>query len=256
MNFVLMPIAHGVEIKPIQEDYASGLIDKIRSKLTDLERPYLISMPYNYSHKTNSRQMQMYNAVDAGLKNKELRRLKNIIGSDVTWSFIVAKGGKHCFYKMFLDDVSNMIEEGLLKYPKAKIAMLGHSQGSQLLYSTIFDIKHNVDLFISMGSPISMNSGAWDNWGKRPINLGAWINFYHDIDFISSQLQYYHPSKEVADFVVDYRVPTGLNPLHYLPEKLFKIRLLAGFMAHVSYWKSKYVANVITEKIRELIHLP
>lgn len=252
-QYVLLPTAHGVEFKQIQQDYAKPLIDRIKSYLTDEEKNYLIPAPYNYTIKTDPRQVQMFEAVDKGLGNEELRRLKHTVGGDVTWSFIIAKDGKECFYTDFVKDLSLVINGYRKQYPKIKVLCIGHSQGTQLFYSFFFDYPNIIDGFISMGSPISMNSGAYPDWGKVPNNLGKWINLYHWMDFVSSRLQGCHPSKAIADFVVDYQVPRGWNPLYYLP---FRMLIGAGLLSHISYWKSNFVAKIISDEVKRLIHLP
>lgn len=257
MKYVLLSVAHGVEFKKIHRDYASPLIDRINSCLTKSERDHLILLPYNYTVKTNDRQMQVFGATDKGLGNEDLRRLKHTVGSDVTWSFIIAKDGKECFYTDFVSDLKAMIDACRQKYPSCKVMCVGHSQGTQLFYSFFFDYAQTVDSFVSMGSPISMNSGAYTNWGKVPSVIGSWINFYHWMDFISSRLQGCHPSKAIADFVVDYEVPSAWWKILYkLPATLCKAMLVAGLMAHVSYWKSDFVARKIADEIKRLMYLP
>lgn len=254
MKYCLLPIAHGVEVNKIPQNYAQPLIDGINNLLTDEERGFLIPLPYDYTDKTNDRQMQMFNAVEQGLDNAELRRLKHTVGSDVTWSFIIAKAGGECFYTDFVQNVSAYIDQALAKYPDAKICCVGHSQGTQLLYSFLFDYPRQVDAFISMGSPISMNSGAYPDFGKIPPNLKSWWNFYNDMDFVSSRLQDVHPSEAIASFVNDFKVPLGWNPIFHLPEFLSKFQLLAALEAHCIYWKSDFVYKKIAGKIKELIH--
>lgn len=256
MNYVLLPIAHGVEVSKIPEDYARPLLERVTKLLTDDEKSYLIPLPYNYTIRTNECQNKIYQAVEQGLGNQELRRLKHTVGSDVTWSFIVAKNEAPCFYTDFVKDMTIFIDEAKSKYPDAKKLCVGHSQGTQLFYSFFFDYKEAVDGFISMGSPISMNSGAYPDFGKVPANLKSWINLYNDMDFVSSRLQGFHPSKAISDFVIDYEVPLGWNPIFHLPKSMFKIQLVAGLLAHVMYWKSDFVAKIIAKKIQELMHTP
>lgn len=254
MNYVLMPIAHGVELKNINSDYATPLIDGIRKNLTEQEKNYLIPLPYNYTASTNARQILMFMATDYGLGNQELRKLKHTIGSDVTWSFILAKDGKECFYTDFVQGIKNLLNKGVTDYNAARIMCVGHSQGTQLFYSYFFDSDFEIDCFASLGSPISMNSGAWPDFGRVPKNLKCWLNFYNDMDFVSSKLQGAHLSKEIADFVVDYKVPLGWNPIYHIP--FMKMQLLAGLLAHIMYWKSDYVAKILAEKVKELIYQP
>src|SRR3990167_10402407 len=253
-----MPIAHGVEFKIIDENYATPLLENISKYLTKEEKGYFIPLPYNYTTRTNSRQLQAFQATDAKLGNEILRKLKHTVGSDVTWSFILAKNGGECFYTNFVRDVTNCIQEALFKYPNAKIVCLGHSQGTQLFYSFLFDYPSMVDLFITMGSPISMNSGAFPDWGKIPTSLNALINFWHDKDFISSRLQGCHPSPAIANFVQDYKTPNGWNPLFHLPNVIpiwgrGLTWVAAGLLAHVCYWKSDFVARTIAGRIKNLI---
>lgn len=230
-------------------------MDLIISHLNEEERAYFIPLPYNYTVSTNERQNRMFEAVDKGLGNEELRRLKNTIGSDITWSFITAKAGGKCFYTDFVEGIGNFIEEARIKYPNAKICAIGHSQGTQLFYSFFFDFLDDVDCFISMGSPISMNSGAYPSWGKVPITVKKWINFYHWMDFVSSKLQGCHPSPDIANFVTDYEVPSAWWKLLYkLPAPFCKAMIGAGVLAHVSYWSSDFVAKKIADEIKALIN--
>ena len=258
-NYVLLAIAHGVEFSKIQNDYAQPLIDRIKSYLTDEEKNYLIPAPYNYTVKTNLRQVAMFEATDKGLGNEELRRLKHTIGSDVTWSFIVAKDGKECFYTDFVKDLSLMIENYRKQYPRLKVICKGHSQGTQLFYSFFFDYPGFIDCFISMGSPISMNSGAYPEGGKLAENLGRWINFYQWMDFISSKMQGCPEpfSQEIANFVIDYQIPMEWWKILYrLPHSLCKAMLGVGLMGHISYWRNDFVAKIISDEVKRLIHLP
>lgn len=255
MNYVILPIAHGVEFTQIKQSYAAPLVQNILKYLTEEEKEYFLPLPYNYTLRTDPRQVQMFKAVEAGLGNQELRRLKHTVGSDVTWSFIVALDGGMCFYRNFFMDVSTRLDDLRRAHPNAKVVCVGHSQGTQNFYSFFFEYASKIDCFISMGSPISMNSGAYEDWGKVPKNLGSWINLYNDMDFVSSTLQDRHPSKAIADFVTDVKVPLGWNPLYFLPNAWFpKIRLVAGLMAHVMYWKSDFVAKVIAKTITDLMH--
>jgi hypothetical protein len=255
MNYILFPILHGVEVRPVKSDYAGPLIEGVCKYLTEEERGYFIPLPYNYSVKTDPRQLQMFNAVEEGLGNRELRRLKNVVGSDVTWSFILAKNGGSCFYTQVVEDLKNILTEAINKYPLSKIVCCGHSQGTQLLYSFFFDASINIEGFISMGSPISMNSGAYPDWGKKP-PLNWWMNFYNDMDFISSKMERVHPSKAIADLVKDFKVPLGWNPLYHLPQSIFKIQAVAGLLAHIMYWESDFVHQKIAGKISSLISQP
>lgn len=258
MNYVLWPIAHGVEVDVVGKDFAEPLILNVLSKLSPEEKGYLVPIPYNYTIRTNKRQEEMFRAVEEGLGNQELRRLKHALGSDVTWSFILAKNNGLCFFRDFCVDVSNIIGSNLSSHKGAKVICTGHSQGSQNFFSFFFEYPYKIDCFMSLGSPISMNSGAYDDWGEIPSNLGSWLNFYHDLDFVSSQLEGVHPSKEIAEFVKDYKVPTNLmNPMFWFPHlSVFGLdmRIISGFKAHCSYWTSDLVAEKHAEQIRLLMN--
>lgn len=261
MRPVLLPIVHGVAFKDNDKDYAGKFIKLIRSKLTDQERDYLIPIQFNYSNVTNQRQVEMFNAVDKGLDNEKLRLWKNIIGSDVTWSLIQAKGDAPSFFKSFNYDLATAIANAKITYPGAAVVCIGHSQGSQLLYSFFFEYFGQIDGFVSMGSPIAMNSGAWyPSWGRVPENLRFWDNYYHSTDFISSRLKT-HPSESIRSFVNDFEVPKGWNLLYRLPDGLnlfgkWKVgwtKLVAGFMAHVGYWENDFVATMVAKRVKHLI---
>lgn len=254
MNYVLVPIAHGVELSVIGENYALPLIEGVRNRLTDEEKNYFVPIPYNYTVRTNARQSMMFAAVEDGLGNAEARRLKHTVGSDVTWSFIVAKNGGPCFFKDFTTDIAALVERSMQKYPGAKTLFVGHSQGTQNFYSFFFEWPGIADHFISMGSPISMNSGAYEDWGKVPPRLRQWTNLYNDLDFVSSRLEQVHPSKEIASLVKDVKIPLGWNPLFWLPTSKFpRLRLAAGFMAHVEYWKRPEVHDLIANAAKALM---
>ena len=262
MNYVLLPVAHGVEVSKISNDYASPLIERVKTYLTDEEKGYLVPAPYNYTVRTNDRQMQMFNAVSKGLGNEELRRLKHTVGSDVTWSMTVAKNGGKCCFRDFVVDLTNMIDTYKKQYPGIKVACLGHSQGTQYFFSYFFEYDGFIDSFISMGSPIPMNSGAYEdedpekNWGQLPKNIGAWHNFWHWMDFISDPMQGKHPQKKIADFVQDHEVPSEWWKILYkLPRALCKALLAAGLLAHVCYWDSDFVAEIIAKEVRRLMNL-
>ncbi len=257
MNFVILPIAHGVELKQIGKDYASPLIDKVNALLDAGERRCALWLPYNYTVSTNPRQLAMFEATDKGLGNETLRLLKHTVGSDVTWSFIVSKDGKECFYADFVKDLAAMIEEKRDGMENRKVLCIGHSQGTQLFYSFFFDYGKTVDGFISMGSPISMNSGAYVGGGKLAKNLRSWDNVYHWMDFISSRMQGCPEpfSQEIAGFVKDHEVKAAWWKLLYkLPKGFCKFMLAAGLKSHVSYWEEDFVAELIAAKIKELIY--
>ena len=261
MRYILMPVVHGVQFSDIDNDFAKPFIDKIRSHLTEKERDYLIPMPINYSQGMNKRQIQAFEATDKGLDNEKLRLLKHTAGSDITHSLIQAKGDAPSFFKTFNYDLASAIADKRAIYKEADVICVGHSQGSQLLYSFFFEYFGKIDGFISMGSPISMNSGAWPDWGKRPDNLLFWDNFYHSSDFISSRLET-HPSESIRQFVNDFEVPKGFNPLYHAPSKLnlfgYQIRwtkLVAGLMAHTCYWKNDFVCSTIAQRLKWHINL-
>ena len=261
MNFVLLPVVHGVELKTITNDYARPFLERVKKFLTDKEKGYLIPAPYNYTVRTHERQVKMFNAVSKGLGNERLRYLKHTVGSDVTWSFIVAKDGKKCCFRDFVVDLTNMISTYKKQYPGLKVMGLTHSQGTQYFLSFLFEFAGFIYGFISMGSPIPMNSGAYEDedpekdWGQLPKNLGSWHNFWHWMDFISDPMQGRHPQKNIADFVVDHEVPSAWwKILFKLPRKVSALG--AAFFAHVCYWESDFVAEIVAEEIRRLMHLP
>src|SRR3990167_1307339 len=249
MNYVLVPIAHGVELKTISNDYARPFIERVKKFLTDEEKSYLVPAPYNYTMRTHERQVRMFEAVSKGRGNERLRYLKHTVGSDVTWCFIVAKDGKKCCFRDFVNDLTSMIGTYRNQYPGIKVLCLGHSQGTQYFYSFFFEFSGWIDSFISMGSPIPMNSGAYQDegpkkdWGQKPKNIGAWHNFWHWMDFISDPMQGCHPQKEIADFVVDHEVPSSWwGILYKLPR--WATALVTGFKAHACYWDSDFVAQI------------
>lgn len=231
-------------------------IEKVRSHLTEQERDYLIPIPINYSKDMNKRQIEAFEATDRGLDNEKLRLLKHTVGGDVAWSLIQAKGDAPSFFKSFNYDLATILADKKNIYKEAAIICVGHSQGSQLLYSFFFEYFGKIDGFISMGSPISLYSGAWPDWGRVPENLGFWDNYYHTSDFISSRLET-HPSESIRNMVNDFEVPKGFNPLYHFPSKIdlfgFQMRwtkLIAGLMAHTCYWTNDFVCATIAQRLK------
>lgn len=241
-NYVLVPIVHGVQLKEIGDDFAAKFVSGIMSYMTDEDRGYVVPMPINWSKYTNERQMLMYRAVEHDLGRQFLRKLKHTVGSDVTWS-ARAKPGTRCFMDKFDEILGGAVKEGLGKYPNPKLCVIGHSQGTQDSLCWIFDYPGMVDAFISMGSPISMNSGAFEDWGQFPKNLKRWVNFFHYWDFISSRLGGSHLSASIREKVEDVQAPSGFNPLGWT---------LAG--AHSSYWGSGFVQKRIADILTGLVN--
>lgn len=240
-QYVVSPILHGVQFSEIQDDYASDFIQGVKSFLPEDQRGFWVPVPYNWTHLTHGRQMFVYSLVESGLMNQKLRKLKHVVGSDVVWS-ARAKPGTKCFYNDFVLELTEKINYHLNIYKGAKLITMGHSQGTQLLLCYFFDYPSIVDGFMSMGSPISMGSGMFDNFGRVPPNLGFWWNFYNTRDFISSRIQDVHPSSEIKKFAKDFRVPLGLNPLGW-----------TTIGSHCAYWKSKFVHKTIAEKLSKII---
>jgi len=242
MNYVICPIIHGVQLKEINDDFAKKFVDGIKSYLTDSEKNYFIPLAYNWSHTTNPRQLEMYHKVESGLRHQKLRKLKHTAGSDVTWTFR-SKKGSGSFYDDFVFTLDSLLDSSKKSYAKSKIMLIGHSQGSQLAFNYIWDTNYHVQGLAFMGSPFTMNSGAFDDWGDIPKGLdGFWLNFYNRRDFISSKIQDCHPRESIAKTVEDYEVPLGWNPLNWT---------IAG--SHTLYWKSDFVHQMIADRIRKLI---
>jgi hypothetical protein len=251
MSKVLLIALHGVEFGEIKSDFANVLFNGIRDNLSESQCEKLITIPYNWTHYTNERQMQMFNSVEKGLWNQNLRKYKHTIGSDVTWTVGRAKQGT----KRFIDDIkfelSSLIEVNLKKYPDAKIVLFGHSQGSQVAFNFIFDYQGTIDCLITAGSPISMNSGMFDDWGKIPKNLKQFVNFYNKADFVSSKLQSVHPSEEISNFVKDYEVPLPEWKPCYWKYNLKSMKLIGALKSHLIYWESDFVHKTIASLIKE-----
>ena len=252
MNKIIFIALHGVELGEIDNDFANGLFNGIRDNLSEISCENLITVPYNWTHYTNERELQIFNAVESGLENQNLRKLKHTVGSDVTWTVGRAKQGTKCFLDDINFDLSTLIEVNLKKYPDAKVVLFGHSQGSQVAYNFCFDYQDKIDLLITAGSPISMNSGMFDDWGKVPKKLSKWANFYNKSDFVSSRLEGVHPSKEISNFVRDYEVPLPTWKPCYWKYNLKSMKLLGALKSHLIYWKSNFVAKTISNLIKEL----
>jgi len=239
MNKILLIALHGVEWGEIKNDYANRLFDGIRNHMNFEENGLLEMYPYNWTKYTNPRQLEIYSKVEKGLGRQWFRKLKHTLGSDVSWGQR-AKEGTPCFYTKFLNELIDLVE----KYNGngTKVVLFGHSQGSQLAYQFIFDYKRPIAHFFSAGSPISMNSGMFEDWGRVPPNLTAWTNFYNYFDGISSLLEGVHLSKQIAYFVKDVEVPKGYNPLRWT---------LAG--SHTIYWESELVCKTITDQLKLIL---
>lgn len=251
MKYVICVISHGVENREIPDDYAQPLIDNIRSYLSEDEKAYFLTVPINYSKKTQYRQMQMFRFCDDGLGKQKLRQMKYTIGGDlIVYQRTKAGSG-------FLSDlhklIDNIVSEKIKFANDTKIVLIGHSLGSVILYNHLFESQLSLKpsgIFL-MGSPFSLYSLPYDNWGGLPqYQLDFMWNFYNPEDWISSKIQDVHPSEQIANFCKDFKVGPPLLSLDYLTEKT---ALLGGLKAHIGYWKNKQVAKNIAIKIKELI---
>jgi len=230
----IVAISHGVENTDNPGEYARGLIEGIKSKMTLRQFEDFIFIQLDTNQLFQPRQMEIYKKVEKGLRRQFLRKLKHTIGSDVVWSNRSKSGNDAWSQKV--NYINQMIDPHVRRAGEKnyRIHLIGHSQGSQDLLEYCFDCTYPAYGLITMGSPISMKSGTFEDWGHLPKGLGYWHNFYNTLDFIGSRLEKVHPSKEIADFVIDHEVPIGWNPLEW-----------TKLGSHCCFWKRDFVHRTI-----------
>jgi hypothetical protein len=255
MKYVIVPISHGVEDRAIPDNYADPLINNIRDFMTDEERGYFQPCPVNWSGKVHAAALEAFNDCEKGLGHQTLRRLKYTLGASVIM-YQRTRGNKG-----FFDEVHELIDSAvktrLASYPNGSaICGIGHSLGSQVMYNHFWETHLDQKprgLFI-MGSPFALYSTPYadEGWGNLPTYPIDFLwNFVHEDDWIGSNLELVHPSKNIDAFVEDFQVPVNwLNPKNWL----YKLRILGGLEAHIQYWKNKFVAEKIAGKLKEIIH--
>lgn len=242
MKQIIFPVLHGVQTKVLSDHFADEFIEGVKSYLSEEEKEYLIPLPYNWTHTTQHRQMQIYNAVESNLWNQKLRKLKHTLLANVAW-YNRTKSGTG-FFNTIHKELDELIEKKLQIYPDANIVIFGHSLGSQMAFNFCWETRiKKIDGIFLAGSPFAMYSGMFSDWGRVPANLSKFIvNFYNKMDFLSSRIQGVHPSKEIADFAKDYEVPLGWKPNYWLT-----------LDSHGIYWKSKFVWKIVAEYLKDSI---
>lgn len=242
MNTVIFPVLHGVQFKELPDSFADDFINGIKSYLPEEERDFLIPVPYNWSGKTLPKQMEIFQRVESGLNNMKLRRIKHTVGADVVW-YNRTKSDIG-FFNTIHKELNELIGSKLSRHQDAKIAIFGHSLGSQVAFNYCWEteLQEISGIFIA-GSPLTMYSGMYSDWGKIPPNMkGFLINFYNKTDFISSRIDGVHPSKEIADRTRDIEVPIGWNPLNWFT-----------LNSHEIYWGSRTVWKTTADYLSKLI---
>lgn len=243
MKHVIFVVLHGVQFKELADNFADEFIEGVKHYLSNEERNYLIPLPYNWTHTTQYRQMQIFDKVEVGLGKQNLRRIKHTLGSDIVW-YNRTKSDTG-FFTSIHKKLDDLISEKLQSRTDEQIVIFGHSLGSQIAFNYCWETKLGeiAGIFLA-GSPFTMYSGMFSDWGRLPSNLQKFlVNFYNKKDFVSSRIQGVHPSKEIADFVKDYEVPIGWNPFDWLT-----------LDSHGVYWKSKFVWKVVADYLKQLIN--
>ena len=242
MRHVIFPVLHGVQLDSIPDDFAASFIEGVGSYLSPEEKKHVVFLQYNWSKVTLERQMEIYNCVEKGLLRQNLRKIKHTMASDVVW-YNRTKSDQG-FFNYVHNELDRIIGEQIQKHRNARVALFGHSLGSQIAFNYCWETKHgDVAGIFFAGSPFTMYSGMFPGWGRLPQNLTHFlINFYNKYDFISSRIQGVHPAREVADFVRDYEVPVSYNPFDWFT-----------FGSHGVYWNSKFVWKVVAENLKMLI---
>lgn len=234
-------VVHGVEDKEISDNFAVGFINGIQENLKS-DKVFFSS--YNWSHLVHDRQMQAFEAMSKGLGWEKFRKLKHTIGSDLLWYNRTKSSKSGDMFRKIHDGLDCKINDMIFAHGSPepfKIVLIGHSLGSQICLGHCFESVHkNIIGLISMGSPIGMYSGMFDDWGHLPDclkNIGTfWMNFWNKYDVVSSPLEN-HPSEEIGLFVEDRRVETW-NPLN-----------CAMLRAHSVYWDHSGVHKAIAAKL-------
>jgi hypothetical protein len=251
MNPVILVVSHGVEDKEISDSYADPLINNIKSFMTDDEQWNFHTVILNWTKKTQYRQNQLFKQCDEGLPRDVVRKLKYTIGGDLI-AYQRTRNGNG-FFEELHREIDNLIEFKLNGLENAKIALLGHSLGSQVLYNHLFQTKLETKpngIFV-IGSPFALYSVPYENYGSLPpYPIDFFWNFYIPDDWISSKIQKVHPNKDIAVFVKDYEVPINyFNPKNWLQ----KLRVTGGLISHLAYWQNKYVAKTIAKQLVKLM---
>jgi hypothetical protein len=238
MKPTLLIAIHGVELGEIENSFADKLFNGVKDNMPYDQVKDLNCMAYNWTTYTHPRQMQIYNAVESGLKNQRLRKLKHTIGSDIAWTVGIDPCELDCFMGKIYLDLKVAIENYTKQHEQSSIVVFGHSQGGQIGLNFVSDNPGYIDCLITAGSPIVMKSGRYIDWGKVPSCLKKWVNIYNRYDFISSKIQGCHPSKNIADFVEDFEAP---------------IKWWQLLKSHTMYWDNSFVHKTISKIIGEIL---
>jgi len=142
-------------------------------------------------------------------------------------------------------DLDALLSTTLELHPGSPVVIFGHSLGSQIAYNYCWETAlESVSGVFFAGSPFTMYSGMFSDWGRLPPKLrnGFLVNFFSKIDFISSPIQDVHPSAEIAAFVRDYEVPRRWSPWDVLTHE-----------AHSVYWRSRLVWKTVAAHLKPLM---
>jgi pimeloyl-ACP methyl ester carboxylesterase len=241
---VIFPVLHGVHSAALQDRFAEELIAGVAGFLTEQERRAFLPLPFNWSSRTKERQLRAFAAVERGLPQNKLRRLKHTLGSDVVW-YNRTKTDESGFFATMHRDLDARLATALELHPGSPVVIFGHSLGSQIAFNYCWETAlESVSGVFFAGSPFTMYSGMFSDWGRLPPKLrnGFLVNFFNRRDFISSPIQGVHPSGEIAAFVTDCEVPRKWNPWDAITLE-----------AHSVYWRSRVVWKTVASYLKPLM---
>ena len=233
MNRIDVFLVHGIAVNLNGQTYYSDFVDAIRKKL-----PIQADVnfhPIVWNELLYKKEQQIYRWM-ADLKYDKLRWIGcTLIGDVLAYSppeGIPAPGD-------FYYDVNKLLEteyDTIAKaYPKSKKVILSHSLGTQISFG--FSFRREIDLLVTMGSPILYFSVRFKDYGKFPeATLHRMVNFYNPFDPISTLVSRNPALRQCRDVKV-----FSWNPLNCLP-----------MHAHKSYWTAGKVHDAIAQEILKL----
>jgi predicted alpha/beta hydrolase len=139
--------------------------------LTEQERRAFLPLPFNWSSRTKERQLQGFAAVERGLPQNKLRRLKHTLGSDVVW-YNRTRTDKSGFFATMRRDLDARLATALEFHAGSPFVIFGHSLGSQIACNCcLATALASVSGAFFAGSPFGMYPGMYSDWGRLPPKL-------------------------------------------------------------------------------------
>ena len=245
MKYVICGIVHGVQAFGLDRNAITEFSNKIRDKIPNNFRDYFVSKVIDWDRIAGARQEEalemerdLPNWIDRLALKKKLIQLKHRVGSDIMFEFPAkSANGMNWIAQQEFDMFEETINSEVRKHKEnCYVTLIGHSWGGQKALRYCFDSTYPISGLVTMGSPITAVSGAWQDWGKLPPALQFWLNIRAAGDWIGSVFKN-HKSVAFKEFVKDFFISS------WNPKKWTTIG------AHTSYWTSdsciEKIANTI-----------